>query len=234
MKKGTVIVCDAAAGIIQLNNVRMVFARLWVPNVYQGKATGRQTAVFSFTRDEAQELKKAMDVALGVMRKVDPNVQRVSDATDNRFPSWEDKKTHEKSMQLKTSNSEAYPASYVDNKGFIVRNPSEAYEKHFYAGCRVNAKLQFTASPSNRSKGKVDLWSNLIAIQFAAHDTPIGGMSDEAITDGFGAVDVELPGGTPVQNETRIQDAPASAAPQSTQSNSAQVSGDDFFAEFES
>lgn len=193
----TVKILDEEQGIFQMNSARMSFFCLWKPNLYKGKATGRQVAAFTFTEEEQPELKKIVQLALKQMRKVDASVKSPSEARNDRFKSYVDKKTGEEYLMFRTSNDEKYPAAYVDERNKLYNSPDPAIEdKVFYQGCRVNAKVQLKAKSGSDG---IDLWSNLVAIQFAEDDQRLGGMSDEKKLEGFAPVERELP--SPVQRE---------------------------------
>lgn len=197
MSMVTVNILDEENGIFQMNNARMSFFCLWKPNLYKGKATGRQVAAFTFTEEEQPELKKIVQLALKQMRKVDASVKSPSEARNDRFKSYVDKKTGEEYLTFRTSNDEKYPAAYVDERNKLYNSPDPAIEdKVFYQGCRVNAKVQLKAKSG---RDGIDLWSNLVAIQFAEDDQRLGGMSDEKKLEGFAPVERELP--SPVQRE---------------------------------
>ena len=152
---------------------------------------------FTFTEEEQPELKKIVQLALKQMRKVDASVKSPSEARNDRFKSYVDKKTGEEYLTFRTSNDEKYPAAYVDERNKLYNSPDPAIEdKVFYQGCRVNAKVQLKAKSG---RDGIDLWSNLVAIQFAEDDQRLGGMSDEKKLEGFAPVERELP--SPVQRE---------------------------------
>ena len=193
----TVKILDEEQGIFQMNSARMSFFCLWKPNLYKGKATGRQVAAFTFTEEEQPEPKKIVQLALKQMRKVDASVKSPSEARNDRFKSYVDKKTGEEYLTFRTSNDEKYPAAYVDERNKLYNSPDPTIEdKVFYQGCRVNAKVQLKAKSG---RDGIDLWSNLVAIQFAEDDQRLGGMSDEKKLEGFAPVERELP--SPVQRE---------------------------------
>ena len=202
MGKVTVKVLDEEQGIFQMSSARMSFFCLWKPNLYKGKATGRQLAAFTFNEDERDELKKSVQLALKQMRKVDASVKSPSEARNDRFKSYVDKKTGEEYLTFRTSNDEKYPAAYVDERNRLFNSPDPAIEdKVFYQGCRVNAKVQLKAKSG---RDGIDLWSNLVAIQFAEDDQRLGGMSDEKKLEGFAPVERELP--SPVREEVEESD----------------------------
>lgn len=193
MGKVSVTILDEAQGIVQLNCVRLSFKCLWKPNIYQGKATGRQVAAFTFTEDEKDELRKIVQLALKMLQKVDPSISSPKEAANDRFKPYRDK-NGEEFLTFRTSNDEKYPAAYVDDRGRIQRNIDPGMEDRiFYQGCRVNAKVQLKADKSKRG---IDLWSNLVAIQFCEDDKRLGGMSDDQVLSGFGVVERELPSPT--------------------------------------
>ena len=197
MANMTVTVLDKEQGILQLNNARMSFFCLWKPNLYKGKATGRQVSVYTFNEEEKPELKKVVQLALYQMQKVDPSVKSPSEARNDRFKPYVDKKSGEEYLTFRTSNDEKYPAAYVDERGRLQRQVDpEMEDRIFYQGCRVNCKIQLKAKAG---RDGIDLWSNLVAIQFAGDDQRIGGMSDNDIVKGFGTVERELP--SPAQRE---------------------------------
>lgn len=197
MSMVTVNILDEENGIFQMNNARMSFFCLWKPNLYKGKATGRQVAAFTYIEEEKEELRKIAQLALKQMQKVDPSVKSPSEARNDRFKPYVDKKTGEQYRTFRTSNDEKYPAAYVDERGRLQRNVDpEMEDKIFYPGCRVNAKVQLRAKAG---RDGIDLWSNLVAIQFAEDDQRLGGMSDNDVLKGFGTVERELP--SPVQRE---------------------------------
>lgn len=197
MAKVSVNILDEEQGIFQMNSARMSFYCLWKPNLYKGKATGRQVAAFTFNEEEKEELKKIVQLALKQMRKVDSSIKSPSEARNDRFKPYVDKKSGEEYLTFRTSNDEKYPAAYVDERGRLQRQVDpEMEDKIFYQGCRVNCKIQLKAKAG---RDGIDLWSNLVAIQFAEDDQRLGGMSDNDIVKGFGTVERELP--SPVQRE---------------------------------
>lgn len=198
----SVKILDEEDGLIQLNSARVSFMCLWKPNLYKGKATGRQVCAFTFSEEEKPELKKIVKFALDQMRRVDGSVKSPSEARNDRFKPYVDKKTGEEYLTFRTSNDEKYPAAYVDERNRLYNNPDPAIEdKVFYQGCRVNAKVQLKAKAGREG---IDLWSNLVAIQFAEDDKRLGGMSDEKKLEGFAPVERELP--SPVQREEEESD----------------------------
>lgn len=202
MANVTVNVLDKEQGIFQMNNARMSFFCLWKPNLYKGKATGRQVSVFTFTEEEKPEVKKIVQLALYQMQKVDSSVKSPSEARNDRFKPYVDKKSGEEYLTFRTSNDEKYPAAYVDERGRLQRQVDpEMEDKIFYQGCRVNAKVQLRAKAG---RDGIDLWSNLVAIQFAEDDQRIGGMSDNDVLKGFTKVERELP--SPVREEANESD----------------------------
>lgn len=206
MSNVTVTVLDEENGVFQMNCARMSFFCLWKPNLYKGKATGRQVAAFTFGEEEKEELKKIARLALRQMQKVDSSVKSPSEARNDRFKPYVDKKTGAQHLSFRTSNDERYPAAYVDERGRLQRNVDpEMEDKIFYPGCRVNAKVQLRA---NAGRDGIDLWSNLVAIQFAEDDRRLGGMSDADITKGFGTVERELPSPRDDSNESELDPAP--------------------------
>lgn len=197
--KVTVKVVDEGQGIVQMNNVRMTFKCLWKPNIYQGKPSGRQVATFEFSQDEVEEYKKLITFTTSVLKRVDSNITSPKDAVNDRFRPYIDK-DGKKHLVFRTSNSEKYPSVYVDENGRVVYNPDpEIEDRVFYPGCRVNVKVQLKAEMRNRG---VELWSNLQAIQFAADDERIGGMSEKQLSDGFAPVQRELPSPQTMKSET--------------------------------
>lgn len=195
--KATVRVVDEGQGIVQINNVRMTFKCLWKPNIYQGKPSGRQVATFEFAEHEVEELKKLIDFATIVLKRVDSSINSPKDAVNDRFKPYIDKDGR-KHLVFRTSNSEKYPSVYVDENGRVVYNPNpEIEDRIFYPGCRVNVKVQLKAE----MRRGVELWSNLQAIQFAADDERIGGMSERQLSDGFAPVQRELPSSQTVKSE---------------------------------
>lgn len=194
-----VTVKDAAKGLVQIDDIRLGFRCLWDENIYEGKPTGRQVASFLISEQEVPEFKKVIDLAASVYKSVYPQAKNINDNQRNpRFIQNEDG-----SLTLKTSNAAKFPARYYDNRGREVSNPRlEGVENSvLYAGCRVNVKIQFNCN--NKSTA---LWSNLVAIQFAGDDEPIGGLSSAEVADGFGAVDTGLGDDTPSQTQN---DAPS-------------------------
>lgn len=197
MANVTVNILDEEQGIFQMNSARMSFFCLWKPNLYKGKATGRQVAAFTFTDEEREEVKKIAQLALKQMRKVDGSIKSPSEARNDRFKPYVDKKTGEEYLTFRTSNDEKYPAAYVDERGRLQRNVGpELEDRVFYQGCRVNAKVQLRAKAG---RDGIDLWSNLVAIQFAEDDQRLGGMSDNDVLKGFGTVERELP--SPIEDD---------------------------------
>lgn len=202
--KALVKVVDEVQGIIQMSNVRMSFKCLWKPNIYQGKPTGRQVASFEFDQEEIEELKKIIALATSLLQRLDKNVKSPKDAVNDRFKPYTDK-DGTKHFLFRTSNSEKYPAAYVDENNRLIYNPDpEIEDRVFYPGCRVNAKVQLKAEMRNRG---LELWSNLVAIQFAADDERIGGMSEKQIMDGFSPVQRELP--SPPTPSEKASDSPS-------------------------
>lgn len=186
MAKATVKVLDENQGVIMLSNVRLGFKCLWKQNVYEGRPTGRQVAQFLFEDDEVQQYDVLKALALKIVQGVDKNIKGVGEIENERFAEYNGN-NGEHNWVFRTSNSEKYPALYINEAGMPDRTtpPEEIEDKVIYAGCRVNAKIQMSARPSARKRGKTCLWPNLVAIQFAEHDRRIGGASDEQIATGF-------------------------------------------------
>lgn len=187
MEKATVKILDESNGTVMLNNVRLGFKCLWKENIYEGRPTGRQVAQFLFEDDETEEYRKLEGVALRILQGVDKSIRSVDEAENERFAEYHGKQG-EHNWVFRTSNSQQYPALYINEAGMPDRTtpPDQIEDKVLYAGCRVNAKVQMGARPSTRKRGKTCLWPNLVAIQFAGHDKPIGGPSDQQVAEGFG------------------------------------------------
>lgn len=182
----TVQILDENNGTVMLKNVRLGFKCLWKENVYEGQPTGRQVAQFIFEDDEHEEFQKLEALGLSVLQRVDGSIRSVDEAENERFGEYNGK-NGEHNWVFRTSNSRQYPALYINEAGLPDREtpPEQIEDKILYAGCRVNAKVQMGARPSKRKRGKTCLWPNLVAIQFAGHDKPIGGLSDEQMAEGF-------------------------------------------------
>lgn len=176
---------------IQIEHARLGYHALWRENEWKGKVTDRQVCTIIFSQSEVDEYKKAVSFVLELLRKKNKNVKNVNDVKYERFVRYE--KGDILSFNLKTSNHKDYPATYIDSRGRVVRNPGELgiESKVFYDGCRVNCKIQFNVTEERG--GDLNLWSNLLAIQFAGHDDRLGGLSDEEVASGFSEVDVSLP-----------------------------------------
>lgn len=187
MEKASVKILDENNGTVMLSNVRLGFKCLWKENVYEGRPTGRQVAQLLFMDDETEEFEKLKAFGLRILQGVDPSIKSVDEAENERFAEYNGKQG-EHNWVFRTSNSRAYPALYIDEAGMPDRTtpPEEVEDKVLYSGCRVNAKVQMGARPSTRKRGKTCLWPNLVAIQFAGHDKPIGGPSDQQVAEGFG------------------------------------------------
>lgn len=186
MSKVCVQVLDENNGVVMLSNVRLGFKCLWKQNIYEGRPTGRQIAQFLFEDDEVQEYDKLKALALKILQGVDASIKSVAEAENERFAEYNGK-NGEHNWVFRTSNSEKYPALYINEQGMPDRATplDEIEDKLIYAGCRVNAKVQMGARASQRKRGKTCLWPNLVAIQFVGDDRRIGGASDEQIASGF-------------------------------------------------
>lgn len=182
-KASTVKVKDRDKGLIQINNVRLGMRCLWEENVYKGKPTGRQIARFIFSKEEQPQLREIFSAALEIYKKRFSNATAKSEEVVTRFKKSEH---NPGDIIFCTSNAENYPAKFYNNQGALVHDPKGAKVEHsiLYAGCRVNALVQI-----NTSQGSDKLWVNLVGIQFAEHDAPIGGLSEGEIGESFGEVD---------------------------------------------
>lgn len=206
MGQVTVKVVDKESGILQVSNVRLGFKSLWGPNIVKGKDSERHTAQFLCKQSDKEAFEQVYAVAKYVFSKatdgkgkVPFNEGKVRNPSGSikwngeRFGVFEDK-SGENYFCFRTTNSKNYEPTYIDRKGRPVREAdgfdyTKIEDKVIYAGCRVNVKIQYKVS---NFKGEMMLWPNLVAIQFAGHDQPFGGMSEEKMLDGFGEVEASV------------------------------------------
>lgn len=195
----TAQVIDENAGIVQISNVRIGFKTLWGPNIVKGVDTKRNVAQFWLDKETE---KAAFDTVYGLAAKVfgkkppfnNGETRNESGSTKwngERFGIHHDTKKGCEYFCIKTTQPATYKINYIDSKGRLVRDfdPKEIENKIIYAGCRVNVRLRYSTSEMDK---KLVLWPNLVAIQFAGHDTPLGGESEETITSSFGEVNTGL------------------------------------------
>ena len=181
-------IVNADTGLVQINNVTLGYRNLWTFGSYQGKTDSRHRASFVFRPEDKPAFAELSKLVLQVFKAVDPSVDSINAGEHQRFKTAE--KNGVKEIILKTSNSAGYPARYFDSNGRPVSNPQDTdAETKMYPGCKVNAKIQFTAT---RTGTVTTLWPNLVAIQFAGHGTPFSGLDDAEVAEGFGKVDTVL------------------------------------------
>ena len=192
----TAKVIDEAQGIAQVSNVRLGFKALWKPNIVRGVDTRRNTAQFWLSMDKEKEAFETLYNLAGKIygKKVPFNDGKMLNDSGStkwngeRFGIHHDLKRGVDCYCFKTTQPVSFKINYIDSKGRLVRdfNPDDVEDKIIYAGCRVNVRIRYSASEMDK---KLVLWANLVAIQFAGHDSPLGGESEESITSSFGAVD---------------------------------------------
>ena len=199
----TAKVIDEIQGIVQVSNIRIGFKTLWGPNIVRGVDIKRNVAQFWLHQEREKE---AFDVIYAAATKVfgkkppfnDGKILNDSGSTKwngERFGIHHDIKNGIDYFCVRTTQPATYKINYIDSKGRLVRDFDfrEIENKVIYPGCRVNIRLRYSTSEMDK---KLVLWPNLVAIQFAGHDTPLGGESEETIISSFGVVDTGIEEGT--------------------------------------
>ena len=147
---------------IFLKNVRLSFPSLWVRSIFDGKE-GKYEATFLIPKSDT-ETKNKMDTTIRQMiaeskLKIPKDKICVKDGDDYEFDGYENTWT------LKASNNRQPTLLDTD------KTPLTTDDGKIYAGCYVNAVIEFWVQNNNYGKR---INANLLGVQFVKHGEPFG------------------------------------------------------------
>jgi hypothetical protein len=150
-----------AADIVKLDNVRLSFPALTEFEQYEGKSTGKYTATFLIDKKTQGPL----------IKKIEAAIERATAAA------WPTKRPKDIIITLKDGDDETYDGyagkmslkAGRKNRPHLLaanRDPLSIEEANeiLYAGCYVNASVDFNATKDGY--GKFRVWCNLRGVQF--------------------------------------------------------------------
>jgi hypothetical protein len=148
------------AAVVKLPNVRLSFPSLTEQETYEGKPTGKYSATFLIPKTNkalVKEIEAAMDAAIKLKFPVKAPkgfILTLKDGDECEYDGYEDH------MSLKASRK-GRPMLMDSDKEIL--SPEDA-DDVLYAGCYVNATVDFNAGKD--SYGKYRVWCNLRGVQF--------------------------------------------------------------------
>jgi hypothetical protein len=147
---------------IFLSNVRLSFPSLWVRSIFDGKE-GKYEATFLIPKSDT-ETKNKMDTTIRQMiaeskLKIPKDKICVKDGDDYEFDGYENTWT------LKASNNRQPTLLDTD------KTPLTTDDGKIYAGCYVNAVIEFWVQNNNYGKR---INANLLGVQFVKHGEAFG------------------------------------------------------------
>ena len=161
---------------IKLNNVRLSFPSIFAPSVFEGKS-GKYEATLLLPKDRTAivtKIESAIEEAVAKSRlKIPRGKWCFKDGDDSEYDGYED------NWSLKAANSKR--PTVIDRS----RAPVTAEDEIFYAGCQVNAIIDFWIQ-NNSYGNRVN--ANLYGLQFVADNTPFG-LGPIDVTDDFDELD---------------------------------------------
>jgi hypothetical protein len=151
---------QVAAEVVKLPNVRLSFPSLTEFETYEGKPTGKYTATFLINKRDKATL-KAVDTAISNAVKLawptkapKDIILTLRDGDDETYDGYE-------GMMALKAGRKTRPLLMDADKEMLT--PEEANDV-IYAGCYVNATVDFNASRDAYGKNRV--WCNLRGVQF--------------------------------------------------------------------
>ena len=147
---------------IFLRNVRLSFPSLWVRSIFDGKE-GKYEATFLIPKSDT-ETKDKINIAIKQMiaeskLKIPKDKICVKDGDDYEFDGYENTWT------LKASNNRQPTLLDTD------KTPLTTDDGKIYAGCYVNAVIEFWVQNNNYGKR---INANLLGVQFVKHGEAFG------------------------------------------------------------
>lgn len=157
--------------IVKLKNVRLSFPALFIHEFYEGTDTGKFSATFLIPKANTKlvnAVEKAIEKAINLQWPDTKNRPRtildtLRDGDNEKYDGYED------CMALKATNTKR--VTLLDRG----RNPLTVEDEYdlMYAGCYVNASLEFNAGTDSYKKSRV--WCNLRGVQFYKDGDRFGG-----------------------------------------------------------
>lgn len=173
-------------GVFILEGSRLSFPNLFRPGKHKGALKPRLDSNFLLDAPNAKEVyKKIEKFYVSLAQEVDGSVKKLSNTEHPKV-----KKDKNSGLYVvQTTNATDRPPVYFNRDGEEIHDAIAAgAEKELYAGCYVRVKIKANGT---QDSGSTKVWSNLEAIQFMAKGSRLGGggMSGEALRQGFGAID---------------------------------------------